>query len=69
MDMGQKEIASFTPPNGADLSSCVQFTIKAFNTAWAHSKTLRAAGQEALMQSFFDELFNHLEPLLPLCRP
>jgi len=62
MDIGQKEIASFNPPNGADLASCVQFTIKALSVAWAHSKILRAAGQEALMQSFFDELFNHLDP-------
>lgn len=62
IDMGQKEIASLTPPDGADLSSCVRFTIKAFDIAWANSKVLRAAGQEALMQSFFDELFNHLDP-------
>ncbi|HYZ62958.1 MAG TPA: S41 family peptidase [Acetobacteraceae bacterium] len=33
-----------------------------FNAAWTASPTLQAQGGQALVSSFFDEMFNHLDP-------
>ncbi|WP_429955788.1 S41 family peptidase [Gluconobacter japonicus] len=34
----------------------------AMQSAWEHSSTIRDAGADALLQGFFDELFNHMDP-------
>ncbi|TLU74638.1 PDZ domain-containing protein [Lichenicoccus roseus] len=50
------------PPAETDLAGWTQAAVGMAGAAWLNSQPLRAAGQQALVQSFFDELFNHLDP-------
>ena len=49
-------------PADGDLAGWTQLAVAMADAAWRNSPTLRSAGQQALIQSFFDELFNHLDP-------
>ncbi|GAN53483.1 S41 family peptidase [Tanticharoenia sakaeratensis] len=57
-----QELATFTIPGDQDVEGWTAVVVGAMNAAWGQSDTLRSAGQDALLQSFFDELFNHLDP-------
>ncbi len=50
------------PPAEADTAGWTRAAVAMAGAAWENSEPLRAAGQQALVQSFFDELFNHLDP-------
>ena len=49
-------------PLDGDLVGWTQVAVAMADAAWRNSSLLRSAGQQALIQSFFDELFNHLDP-------
>ncbi|WP_428374836.1 S41 family peptidase [Lichenicoccus sp.] len=50
------------PPQETDAAGWTRAAVAMAGAAWSQSEPLRAAGQQALVQSFFDELFNHLDP-------
>ncbi len=54
-------LATPSPPE-ADLVGWTRAVVAMSGAAWQGSAEIRAAGQQALIQSFFDELFNHLDP-------
>jgi len=60
--LAQKELARLNLPAPNDIQGWTAVVIGAMNAAWDNSQTVRNAGQGALLQSFFDELFNHLDP-------
>ncbi|WP_233581896.1 MULTISPECIES: S41 family peptidase [unclassified Asaia] len=62
LTMGQKTIAELREPADDDMASWVKAIVSVMDSAWHASSTLRMAGRDALVQSFFDELFNHLDP-------
>lgn len=49
-------------PDENDLKSWAALTLRIFQTAWAQSPILRENGEDALLPTFFNELFNHLDP-------
>nr|WP_040509679.1 S41 family peptidase [Gluconobacter morbifer] len=49
-------------PAENDRNAWADLVTLAMQTAWDHSPTIRQAGSDALLQGFFDELFNHLDP-------
>ena len=49
-------------PADADLVAWTRAAVAMAAAAWDASTQIRASGQQALIQSFFDELFNHLDP-------
>ena len=51
-----------TAPATGDLPGWTQAAVAMADAAWRNSVLLRNAGQQAVIQSFFDELFNHLDP-------
>ena len=53
--------AQKAPPE-ADMRGWARAAASMARAAWDGSAQIRAAGQQALVQSFFDELFNHLDP-------
>lgn len=62
LSMAQHSLTEVSEPGENDLGAWVGIVVSAMGTAWQQSATLRTAGREALLQSFFDELFNHLDP-------
>ena len=48
------------PPNSADGWGSLVSDLAA--TAWTNSPAIQAAGSQTLITTFFDELFNHLDP-------
>ncbi|MBF0859245.1 peptidase S41 [Gluconobacter sp. LMG 31484] len=59
---GQTVIFSRTMPAADSNGAWADLVTAAMQAAWQHSSTLRDAGSDALLQGFFDELFNHLDP-------
>ncbi|MGI3777047.1 MAG: S41 family peptidase [Janthinobacterium lividum] len=49
-------------PPDVDASAWGAASAAAMRWAWDRSATLRAAGGEALLQGYFDEIFSHLDP-------
>lgn len=49
------------PPDG-DASAWGEAAAQLTATAWAVSGSIRRAGEDGVIQSFFDELFTHLDP-------
>ena len=49
-------------PAEADLDGWTRVVVAMADAAWRGSAQIRGTGQQALIQSFFDELFNHLDP-------
>ena len=49
-------------PAEADLDGWTRTVVAMADAAWRGSAQIRSTGQQALIQSFFDELFNHLDP-------
>ena len=62
LSQSERIVASRQPPQPADItgwaSAAVQFAV----AATAVSPIVRRAGSQAIVQSFFDEMFNHLDP-------
>ncbi len=50
------------PPAANDVGGWARFAVDMAAAAWTGSPAIRGAGQQAVIQSFFDELFNHLDP-------
>ncbi len=51
-----------TPPAADDAAGWARLAVGMAAAAWSGSPAIRNAGQQAVIQSFFDELFNHLDP-------
>ena len=49
-------------PAEDDLAAWTDTAVAMADSAFRHSAQIRQGGQQALLQSFFDELFNHLDP-------
>jgi carboxyl-terminal processing protease len=58
----QAVLFSAAPPASDDAAGWATLASAMAAQAWAGSASIRGAGQQALIQSFFDELFNHLDP-------
>ncbi len=50
------------PPAADDRTGWARLAVAMTASAWTASGPMREAGQQAVIQSFFDELFNHLDP-------
>lgn len=59
---GQTVVFSRVMPASDSNGDWADLVTAAMQAAWQHSATLRDAGSDALLQGFFDELFNHLDP-------
>ncbi|MBS1103444.1 peptidase S41 [Gluconobacter sp. Dm-62] len=59
---GQTIVFSRAMPAADGNGAWAELVTAAMQAAWQHSSTLRDAGPDALLQGFFDELFNHLDP-------
>ena len=58
----QHVLLELRAPAHTDLAGWTRAAVAFAAAGWHASPTIRAAGQQALLQSFFDELFNHLDP-------
>jgi carboxyl-terminal processing protease len=58
---GSRLIAVRTPPPD-DPGAWAEATAQLVRAAWDTSEQVRKAGTEGIIQAFFDELFNHLDP-------
>ena len=59
---GQTPLFKRTFPADGNRSGWADLVTAAMQAAWDHSSTIRDAGADALLQGFFDELFNHMDP-------
>ncbi|MQR99029.1 S41 family peptidase [Gluconobacter aidae] len=59
---GQTVIFTQPIPPANNNGAWAELVTAAMQAAWKQSVTLRDAGPDALLQGFFDELFNHLDP-------
>lgn len=62
LTIGQQTVSEFREPGENETAEWVRIIVSSMDTAWRASPALRGAGRDALLQSFFDELFNHLDP-------
>ncbi|BAT20748.1 carboxy-terminal processing protease [Asaia bogorensis NBRC 16594] len=62
LSLSQKTVAEFREPGENETGEWVRVLVSIMDAAWRASPALRSAGRDALLQSFFDELFNHLDP-------
>ena len=58
----QRVLHAQKAPPEQDLAAWTQIAVAMAESAWDGSQPIRNAGQQVLIQSFFDELFNHLDP-------
>ncbi|MBS4075135.1 PDZ domain-containing protein [Ameyamaea chiangmaiensis] len=59
---GQTALVSLPRPAPDDTNGWAALVTRFAEEAWQASATLRSGGGDGLTQSFFDELFNHLDP-------
>ncbi len=59
---GQTVTLSRDEPAEGDLRGWAELDTALLANAWTQSDTIRAAHADGVVQSFFDELFNHLDP-------
>ena len=59
---GQRILLDRLAPSPDDAAAWGRLAAEAEGAAYAQSPTLRAAGTQGLIQGFFDEMFNHLDP-------
>lgn len=62
LSSGQDRLLVRPVPSSNDLKAWADVSSALCAAAWSHSEIIRNAGQNGLIQSFFDELFNHLDP-------
>lgn len=60
--LGQNVLTTLDEPAESDLAGWVGVAVSAMQAGWNASASIRSAGEGALLQSFFDEMFNHLDP-------
>lgn len=60
--MGQKLLLSERLPLATDHEGWARLSSTIMYKAWSASPVMQKMGGSAIMQSFFDELFNHLDP-------
>ena len=58
----QGTLFSQAAPAADDSAGWAQLAVAMAASAWTNSAAIRDVGQQAVIQSFFDELFNHLDP-------
>ncbi len=58
----QATLFTQAPPAADDSAGWARLAVGVAAAAWNGSPAIRSAGQQAVIQSFFDELFNHLDP-------
>ena len=56
------ELLRLMPPPGENPAAWANLAALFARTAWDHSSAVRHAGTQGIIQSFFDEMFNHLDP-------
>ncbi|PHY94509.1 peptidase S41 [Acetobacter pomorum] len=59
---GQTSLLSHSVPTDGTADDWAQIAVDFLESARAHSLAVRTASREELVQAFFDELFNHLDP-------
>lgn len=59
---GEREVALVAAPDRQDAAGWGRAAAVLNEAAFTNSAALRRAGQQALVQSFFDEMFSHLDP-------
>lgn len=62
LSLGGKLLASLPPPPQGDAEAWGQAIGQLSRSAWDASEPVRRAGTQGILRSFFDELFNHLDP-------
>ncbi|RFD21282.1 peptidase S41, partial [Komagataeibacter melaceti] len=58
----QKTVMALPVPAADDLPGWSAAITRMLDAAWQHSAAMRSTGQDGVLQGFFDELFNHLDP-------
>ncbi len=59
---GNRVVVSLPPPRDDDTDAWANAAAAIAKAGWAASPALRGAGQQAIISSFFDDMFNHLDP-------
>jgi carboxyl-terminal processing protease len=62
LSAGERVLATLVPPSSEDPGSWADAFATLSAAAWAASPAVRHAGTGGILQSFFDEMFNHLDP-------
>jgi carboxyl-terminal processing protease len=62
LSLRSRALAAMTPPADADIQGWAKTAADLSVAAVAASVAVRHAGTQGVIQSFFDELFNHLDP-------
>jgi carboxyl-terminal processing protease len=62
LTIGARTLALRAPPAPDDTEGWGQATAQLVRAAWDTSDAVRRAGTPGVLRSFFDELFNHLDP-------
>jgi len=62
LQSGRDILLSAPEPASDDINGWATLTARCAQAAWHQSAILRSGGSDGLTQSFFDELFNHLDP-------
>ncbi|GBR14556.1 carboxy-terminal processing protease [Komagataeibacter nataicola NRIC 0616] len=58
----QKTVLALPVPAPDDVPEWSAAITRILDVAWHHSPAMRNTGQDGVLQGFFDELFNHLDP-------
>ncbi|MBL7232727.1 S41 family peptidase [Komagataeibacter oboediens] len=58
----QKTVLALPVPAADDIAGWSSAITRILDVAWHHSPAMRSTGQDGVLQGFFDELFNHLDP-------
>ncbi|RBM08504.1 S41 family peptidase [Novacetimonas cocois] len=62
LSVAQHTVLALASPAADDLQGWTDVITRMMETAWERSSDMRATGQDGMLQGFFDELFNHLDP-------
>ncbi|EFG82787.1 S41 family peptidase [Novacetimonas hansenii] len=62
LSVAQHTVLALATPAADDLAGWTDAITRMMETAWERSADMRATGQDGMLQGFFDELFNHLDP-------
>ena len=58
----QKTVLALPVPAADDVPGWSAAITRILDVAWHHSAAMRSTGADGVLQGFFDELFNHLDP-------
>ena len=62
LSIGVRTLAAREPPAPDDTEAWAEATAQFVRAGWDASEAVRRAGTQGVLHSFFDELFNHLDP-------